>query len=87
VVSRADPRPAWQSERRGPIDRETYTDRATKARMAIRNWLLGSLLVVLAFVGLVYGLAVLRELLVRGVILVALLAVAVLVPLAVFRYM
>jgi hypothetical protein len=55
--------------------------------MAIRNWLLGSLLVVLAFVGLVYGLAVLTTLLVRGVILVALLAVAVLVPLAVFRYM
>jgi hypothetical protein len=55
--------------------------------MAIRNWLVGSLILLLAVVGLAYGVSVLTELLVRGVVLVALIAVAVLVPLAVFRYL
>jgi len=55
--------------------------------MALRKWGLGILLVVLAYVGLAYGLSVLVDLLVRSVILVALLAIAVLVPLLVFRYL
>ena len=55
--------------------------------MALRTWGLGILLVVLAFVGLAYGLSVLVELLARGAILVALLAIAVLVPLLVFRWL
>ena len=55
--------------------------------MAIRNWLVGAMLLLLAVVGLVYGASVLTSLLVRGVILVALIAIAVLVPLVVFRYL
>jgi hypothetical protein len=55
--------------------------------MALRKWLLASLFLLFAFVGLAYGLPVLTELLVRGVIVVVLLAIAVLVPLVVFRYL
>jgi hypothetical protein len=55
--------------------------------MALRNWLLGILFVILAYVGLAYGVSVLLELLFRSVILVVLLAIAVLVPLLVFRFL
>jgi hypothetical protein len=55
--------------------------------MGLRNWLIGSVLLILAFVGLVYGIPVLTELLVRGVILVALIAIAVLVPMAFLRWL
>lgn len=55
--------------------------------MRLRNWLIGSVILILAFVGLVYGLSVLTELLLRGVILVALLAIAVLVPMVFLRWL
>ncbi|MFB6227834.1 MAG: hypothetical protein ABEH88_04510 [Halobacteriales archaeon] len=55
--------------------------------MRIRNWLVGSVVLILAFVGLVYGIPVLTELLFRGVILVVLLAVAVLVPMVFLRWL
>jgi hypothetical protein len=55
--------------------------------MRIRNWLIGGVLLILAFVGLVYGVPALTELLARGVILVVLIAVAVLVPMVLLRWL
>ena len=55
--------------------------------MRLRNWLVGSVILTLVLVGVVYGLPVLRELLFRGVILVALLAIAVLVPMVFLRWL
>lgn len=55
--------------------------------MRIRNWLIGGVLLILAFVGLVYGVPALTELLARGVILVVLIAVAVLVPMVFLRWL
>jgi hypothetical protein len=55
--------------------------------MRLRNWLVGSVLLTLALVGVVYGLSVLRELLFRGVILVALIAIAVIVPIVFLRWL
>jgi hypothetical protein len=55
--------------------------------MRLRNWLVGSVILALVLVGAVYGLPVLRELLFRGVILVALLAIAVLVPMVFLRWL
>jgi len=53
--------------------------------MAPWKWIGGTLAVTLALVWLVYGASVVRTLLVRSVILVALIAIAVAVPLLVFR--
>lgn len=55
--------------------------------MRLRNWLVGGVLLTLTFVGIVYGLSVLRELLFRGVILVALIAIAVIVPMVFLRWL
>ena len=55
--------------------------------MRIRSWLAAGVLLTLALVGVVYGVSVLRELLVRGVILVALLAIAVIVPMVFLRWL
>jgi hypothetical protein len=55
--------------------------------MRLRNWLVGSVLLTLVFVGVVYGLPVLRELLFRGVILVALLAIAIIIPMVFLRWL
>lgn len=55
--------------------------------MRLRNWFLGSVLLVLGLVGLVYGVPVLTELLTQGAILVVLIAVAVLVPMVFLRWL
>lgn len=55
--------------------------------MRLRGWLIGSVLLILAFVGLVYGIPVLTELLFRGAILVVLIAIAVLVPMVFLRWL
>lgn len=55
--------------------------------MSLRNWGIGFLIAILAYVGLAYGVSTLVGLLTRGVILVVLIAVAVLVPMLVFRWL
>jgi hypothetical protein len=55
--------------------------------MRLRNWFVGSVLLTLVFVGVVYGLSVLTDLLRGGVILVALIALAVLVPMVFLRWL